>query len=345
LTPAPKTRFKTPTANDTANRTAVNASSAPSVNDTYPLSSSTPGQLTLTRASNGATQTLTLASIAAGGSQTINFGTLGISLTVGSTNGISASDLATALSAPANNTIKTKPNTVTTTTTQNATISNVDVSAAPAAATTYTMTSSAVGQVTLTRASDGATQTLTLAAIAAGRSQTVNFNTLGVVYTVTSAAGITAQNLANALTAVANDDLVTKVNSTTTTTTQNATLTTLDVSGAPHQNDTYTLSSSTPGQVTLTRASDGANQTLTLADIAAGGSETINFGTLGISLTVGSTNGISASDLATALSAPANNTIKTKPNTVTTTTTQNATISTVDVSASPAVATTYTMTS
>src|SRR5207245_3830 len=255
------------------------------------------------------TPPLTLSTISAGRTQTTNFSTLGISIVVNSTGGIGANDLATALSAAANNTIKTT--TSSSTTTESATISAIDVSAAPAVATTYHFTSSTPGQVTLTRASDGATQTLTLAAIAAGGSATLNFSTLAAVRPINSTSGITAQNLANALTTASTDDLTTKVNSTTTTTTQNATLTTLDVSGAPHQNDTYTLTSSTPGQVTVTRASDGANQTLTLADIAAGGSETLNWTSLGIVFTINSTGGIKASALAQSLTTAPKNTFKT----------------------------------
>src|SRR5439155_1601597 len=160
------------------------------------------------------------------------------------------------------NTIKTT--TSSSTTTESATISAIDVSAAPAVATTYHFTSSTPGQVTLTRASDGATQTLTLAAIAAGGSATLHFSTLGAVFTINSAGGI------KATTRPTSQPNALNTTSKTRTTNDTATITAIDVSRAPAVTTTYTITSSTPGQVTLTRASNGATQTLTLASIAAG---------------------------------------------------------------------------
>src|SRR5438067_10728636 len=60
-----------------------------------------------------------------------------------------------------------------------ATIDNVDVSGAQAGKT-YTLSLPAAGQLTLTRSGDNAAQTITLAAIAANGSQTLNFSALGV---------------------------------------------------------------------------------------------------------------------------------------------------------------------
>src|SRR5207253_9654700 len=57
---------------------------------------------------------------------------------------------------------------------------------------------------------------------------------------------------------------------------ESAGISSLSVSAAPAQNDTYTRTSS-GSNVTLTRASDAATQTLTATTIAAGGSETFNF--------------------------------------------------------------------
>src|SRR5205823_2489602 len=126
-----------------------------------------------------------------------------ISFVVNSAGGITANDLATALATASNNVIKTT--TSSSTVTQNATVSAIDVSAAPAVATTYTFTSGAAGQVTLTRASDGATQTMALADTAAGGSQTLNWNTLGVALTINSAGGIKASALATALSTAPNN--------------------------------------------------------------------------------------------------------------------------------------------
>src|SRR5207237_5281887 len=158
----------------------LDVSSAPAVNDTYTLSNASSGQIKLTRASDGLSQTLTTTAIAAGGSATLNFTTLGIKLTLGSAGGISSSNVAAALAQPATNTFQTQPTTTVTTSTQNGTVTSLDVSSAPSVADTYTFTSSAPGQLTLTRASDGQNQTLTLANRAPRGSALLNSPALGV---------------------------------------------------------------------------------------------------------------------------------------------------------------------
>src|SRR5947209_4236265 len=77
----------------------------------------------------------------------------------------------------------------------------------------------------------------------------------------------------------------------------------VDVSGAQAGN-TYTLSSASAGTLTLTRSSDNVAQTVTLAAVAANGTEAIAFSSLGVSITVdtdgaGKTAAGLATDLAT----------------------------------------------
>src|SRR5439155_22197113 len=197
---------------------------------------------------------------------------------------------------------------------------------------TYNLTYASGGNITLTRDSDGVSQTIAVpgASYGAGQSGTLNWTTLGVALTFTVNSG-SFNNTQSA--SVFGGHSITTVG-------ESASVSSLSVSAAPAQNDTYTLTSA-GSNVTLTRASDAATQTLTATTIAAGGSETFNFSTLGINFTVTSTNGIQAANLADALSQTANKTIKTQQ----VATTQSATVSNIDLSAAPAVATTYTFTS
>jgi len=69
------------------------------------------------------------------------------------------------------------------------------------------------------------------------------------------------------------------------TTGGNATVTAVDVSKA-QSNATYTLSSAGAGTLTLTRSGDNAAQTINVTAIAANGTETLDFSTLGVKFTV-----------------------------------------------------------
>jgi flagellin len=81
----------------------------------------------------------------------------------------------------------------------NASIVSVDVSKA-AANTTFNMTSAVAGQLTMTNATTGVSQTLTLSAVAANSTGTLNFSSLGVSLQVsTDAGGKTAAGLATDL--------------------------------------------------------------------------------------------------------------------------------------------------
>ena len=77
----------------------------------------------------------------------------------------------------------------------------------------------------------------------------------------------------------------------------------VDVSGA-QAGKTYTLSSAAAGTLTLTRSGDNVAQTVTLAAVAANGTQAIGFSSLGVSITVdtdgaGKTAAGLATDLAT----------------------------------------------
>jgi flagellin len=77
----------------------------------------------------------------------------------------------------------------------------------------------------------------------------------------------------------------------------------LDVSGAvPGRTYTFTYNATTD-TLTLTRSGDNVSQSITISNIAAGGSQVLNFSALGIKLTVTSTGGITADNLGTALTA------------------------------------------
>ena len=86
-------------------------------------------------------------------------------------------------------------------------VAALDVSAA-AAGTTYAIDWSG-GNLRLTRASDGATDTTPLNSIAAGGTATVAWASLGISITLTSAGGIGASRLRDALTDPANDTIAT----------------------------------------------------------------------------------------------------------------------------------------
>jgi flagellin len=72
---------------------------------------------------------------------------------------------------------------------------------------TYTFSSAGAGLITLT-SSTGAAQQISIGAIAANGTQTLDFNQLGVKITLNSTAGETAANLITALTAAADDTIV-----------------------------------------------------------------------------------------------------------------------------------------
>jgi flagellin len=95
-------------------------------------------------------------------------------------------------------------------------------------------------------------------------------------------------------------------------TTATAMVTEIDVKNAK-ANDTYTISSSAAGSLTLTRASDSVAQTITIGGaIGANTSRTLNFSQLGVSFTVQAGGTAKAeADLVTDLTAAANDTIVT----------------------------------
>ena len=81
------------------------------------------------------------------------------------------------------------------------------IEVASAKPATYTFSSSGAGLITLT-SSTGAAQQISIGAIAANGTQTLDFNQVGVKITLNSTAGESAANLVTALTAAANDTIV-----------------------------------------------------------------------------------------------------------------------------------------
>jgi flagellin len=81
------------------------------------------------------------------------------------------------------------------------------IEVASAKPATYTFSSAGAGLITLT-SSTGAAQQISIGAIAANGTQTLDFNQLGIKITLNSTAGETAANLITALTAAANDTIV-----------------------------------------------------------------------------------------------------------------------------------------
>src|SRR5574340_543641 len=94
-------------------------------------------------------------------------------------------------------------------------------------------------------------------------------------------------------------------------TTQTAMVTAIDVSSAK-AGDTYTFSDAGGGQLTLTRGSDGAAQTITAGALGANASGTLDFTNIGVKVTLQATaSGKAAADIVTDLTAVANDTIVT----------------------------------
>jgi flagellin len=74
------------------------------------------------------------------------------------------------------------------------------------------------------------------------------------------------------------------------TTGGNATISSVDVSGAA-AGATYTLSNNAAGTLTLTNGTTGVSQTIAIAATAANGSQTLDFGQLGVKIAVGTDAG------------------------------------------------------
>jgi flagellin len=188
----------------------------------------------------------------------------------------------------------------------NATLSAIDLSGAKAS-TTYSISSPASGQVTLTDGS-GNSQTVTLANIPTSGSETINFNNLGVKLTVTGAAGKTAANLATdlvstiAIGGVSGSD-ATVGDTLGTLNTNGGTITAMTVTPAVAAG-TSTFTSSGAGKLTL-----GALATdVTVVDMGANATQTLTFG--GVSMTVNSgAGGFTAAGIISALTAVADDTV------------------------------------
>ena len=93
-------------------------------------------------------------------------------------------------------------------------------------------------------------------------------------------------------------------------TTATASVAAIDVSGAK-ASTTYTITSAAGGKITLSDAAGNSQQVTLAATIGATGSETINFGNLGVSMTIVGASAKTAADLATDLATVANSVVAT----------------------------------
>ncbi|MFN0073192.1 MAG: flagellin [Chloroflexota bacterium] len=89
-----------------------------------------------------------------------------------------------------------------------------------------------------------------------------------------------------------------------------AVATAVDVAGA-RSGVTYTFSSAAANTITLTRSGDSVAQTIAIGAIAANGTQTLDFSSLGVKVTLASAAGETAANLVTGLTAAANDTIVT----------------------------------
>lgn len=94
---------------------------------------------------------------------------------------------------------------------ESATATAIDVSGAKAG-DTYTFTASGT-TLTMTRSSDSIAQSLTVAAISANSTETLDFSQLGIKITLSSGAGMTAANVVAGLTAATDDVILTAAGS------------------------------------------------------------------------------------------------------------------------------------
>ena len=152
------------------------------------------------------------------------------------------------------------------------------VDSSQAATGTYTFSSPVEGLLTLS-SSYGAAETVPVSDIAPGSTATLDFALLGISITVRSVSSdYHAANLVSNLverTLHVNNAIGSGLVS-------SAIITALDGTNAAP--GTYTFSSNTPGSLTLSSAN--ANETISYYDLAPNSSETLNFSSLGITLTL-----------------------------------------------------------
>jgi flagellin len=101
------------------------------------------------------------------------------------------------------------------------------------------------------------------------------------------------------------------VGDTLTATGGNATITAVDVANAK-AGDTYTITSTAAGTLTMTRGSDSVAQTINVNALGANASSTLNFSTLGVSITLqADSGGKTQAGIVADLTAAANDTVVT----------------------------------
>jgi flagellin len=119
--------------------------------------------------------------------------------------------------------------------------------------------------------------------------------------------GLLSGSLVTSLGGVTANDLI--VNDSITNGGETAVATSIDVSGA-RSGETFTFTASGT-TLTLTRGSDSVAQSLTAGAIAANGTQSLNFSSLGVKVTLASSAGMTAANVAAGITAAANDTILT----------------------------------
>ena len=307
----------------TANIAAIDVSGA-KASTTYTLSSQAGGMVTLTDASGNSQQVTLAATIDATGSETINFGNIGVKLTVVGNSAKTAANLATDLAALGVTAGVTSVGGNTATDLVNGdwlmsmkpaggaitydAVAGLDSSAGatPLTATcsasvstgTLILAVDAFGAITgtinaetftgtLAPVSNGASSTLTLSAVS-GRKIELSYNQGSAATLAGEVAGMNGATFA-----IVSGSAATAANLT---------------SNPAATAGTYTFTNTAPGTITL--SGPGGSQTLAVADTAALGSQTLNFNTLGISFDIHAGGAIFTSQAAiTNLLLPANDTI------------------------------------
>ena len=300
--------------------TAVDVSGA-KANTTYTLTSQAGGKVTLTDGT-GVSQQLTLTAIGVAGSEVVNFGSLGVKITVVGDAAKTADELAADLSttastlasaiAGASGTDLVNGDTISQTDTAPVAVSGVGfypfgaidappptaVASTGVTAGTITLAVTALGHVT--GSLGGESFAGDLAPFVRGHSDTIVLTgSRGNTITMTYHQSATAASLA--------DEAVDFTGSSMTFVAGPGTATVSAMTSAPTTGGgTYTFTSSGPGSLTLT-GPDGA-ATAAIGDMGANATQTLTFGNIAFTLTADA-NGMSAAAIVSNLLRPANDTI------------------------------------
>ena len=308
-----------------ASISAVDVSGA-KASTTYTITSAAGGKITLTDAAGNSQQVTLAATIGATGSETINFGNLGVRITIVGDTAKTAAELATDLASSTVMTGSVAGNTATdlvngdwlmaiktagSGVTYNA-VTGLDSSGGLAPLTATPSAGIVSGTITLAVDPSGhITGTVSgenfagdLAPISNGASSTVMLTgdlgrKITLAYTQGSAATLASESA--------------NMNGASFALVSGAAATAQNMSATTAAAGTYTFTAGAPGTITLTGSGPGnPTQTIAVADTAANGTQTLNFDQLGISFNLvasGAAGGFSKAAAITNLIQPANDTI------------------------------------